>query len=202
MQCLHELHLSLKCLFWLALIIWCSALWIKTMSSWFLSQWTFLFGSSFCVGFPLLQDSSNFFLYSNTDPTISFNLAQPETRLLLLAKTPSTIWISLLFASFFNSASSFNDPMLQSLLGQSASTCQKNDGSWKQRLLHVSFHQQDLLCLRHSSVLINPCIFFNLMDTVSNKHFESFRIAPNLCENYLAIISKSLLQIIYLQLFP
>ena len=42
-------------------------------------------------------------------------------------------------ASLFNSTSSFNDPMLQSLIGQSDSTCHKNDGPWKQQLLDVSF---------------------------------------------------------------
>ena len=44
--------------------------------------------------------------------------------------------------------------------------------------------------------------FFNMMDTIRNKYFELFRIAPHVCQNYLAITPKSLLQTIYLQLFP
>ena len=150
---------SLKCLLWLALMIWCSALWVKTINSWFLSQWTFLFGSSFCVGLHLLQDWTKFFLYSNTYPTMGFNLAQLETYLSVLASTSSTIWIALPFAFLFNSTSSFNDPMLQSLLEQSGSTCRKNDGPWNQRLLDVTFlgpspceaSLAEFLCLRHSA---------------------------------------------------
>ena len=133
----------LKCLLYLALIIWCSAFWIKTISSWFLSQWIFLFGSSFCIGLPFLQDWRNFFLHSNTYPTMLFNLAQFETRLSVLASTSSTIWIALPLTPLFNTTSSFNDPMLQSLLGQNDLTCHKNDGRWKQRLFDVSFLGSD-----------------------------------------------------------
>ena len=39
------------------------------------------------------------------------------------------------------------------------------------------------------------------MDTISNKHFELFRIAPNAYQNYLAISPKFLFLTIYLQLF-
>ena len=150
-----------------------------------ISIWLF-----FLCWFTLVTRLKQFFLYGNTYPTMYFNLAKLETCLSVLASTPSTIWILLLFASLCNSILSFNNPMLQSLLGQSASTCHKNDGPWNQQLLHVSFP------------LINSCIFFNLMDTISNKHFASFRIAPNVVQNYLAISPKSLLPTIYLQLFP
>ena len=137
---------SLKCLLWLALIIWCSAFWIKTMSSWFLSQWAFLFGSFFCVGLPLLQDLSIFFLVqqhitnNNVQLGPAWDLPFSISKYIINKKK----LIVLIFASLFNSTSSFSDPMLQFLFDPSASTCHKNDRPWNQWLSDFSFAESSL----------------------------------------------------------
>ena len=50
----------------------------------------------------------------------------------------------------------------------------------------VKHHQWNFLWFRYSAT----DKFFDLMDTISNKRFESFRIAPNICQNYLPSVQK------------